>query len=102
MAWGNLSAPSLTGGRALEPEQYLWIAVMARAVHDAFAVSDYHEARQALAWLKGFSDDFKFVCELAGRNPRYVHDKLIKQLNERENYFNELRKATPSRNMSQM
>ena len=102
MAWGNLSAPSLTGGRALEPEQYLWIAVLARAVHDAFAVSDYHEARQALAWLKGYSDDFKSVCDFAGRNPAYVRMKLIKQLNERENYFNELRKANPSRNMSQM
>ena len=102
MAWGNLSAPSLAGGRALEPEQYLWIAVLARAVHDAFAVSDYHEARKALAWLKGNSEDFKEVCEMAGRNPAYVHMKLIKQLNEREKYFNELRRENPFSYLSQM
>ena len=102
MAWGNLSAPSLTGGRALEPEQYLWIAVLARAVHDAFAVSDYHEARKALAWLKGNSEDFKEVCEMAGRNPAYVHMKLIKQLNEREKYFNDLRRENPFSYLSKM
>ena len=102
MSLGNLTAPRLTRDAALEPEQYLWIAVLARAVHDAFAVSDYHEARQALAWLKGFSDDFKFVCELAGRNPRYVHDKLINQLNEREKYFEELRKDNPFSYLSKM
>jgi hypothetical protein len=100
MAWGNLAAPSLTGGRALEPEQYLWIAVLARAVHDAFAVSDYHEARKALAWLKGYSDDFKEVCEMAGRNPNYVRMKLIKQLEEREKYFDDLRKENPFSNLS--
>jgi hypothetical protein len=100
MAWGNLAAPSLTGERALEPEQYLWVAVLARAIHDAFAVSDYHEARQALAWLKGNSDDFKFVCELAGRNPNYVYTKLIKQLNEREKYFDDLRNNNPFSNLS--
>ena len=38
---GNSTAPNLTGGRALEPEQYLWIAVLARAVHDAFAAVSY-------------------------------------------------------------
>ena len=102
MAWGNLSAPSLTGGRTLEPEQYLWIAVLARAVHDAFAVSDYHEARKALAWLKGNSEDFKEVCEMAGRNPAYVHMKLIKQLNEREKYFDDLRRENPFSYLSQM
>ena len=100
MAWGNLVAPSLTGGRALEPEQYLWIAVLARAVHDAFAVSDYHEARKALAWLKGYSEDFKEVCEMAGRNPNYVRMKLIKQLEEREKYFDDLRKENPFSNLS--
>ena len=102
MAWGNLSAPSLTGGRALEPEQYLWIAVLARAVHDAFAVSDYYEARKALAWLKGNSEDFKEVCEMAGRNPAYVHMKLIKQLNEIEKYFDDLRRENPFSYLSQM
>ena len=102
MSLGNLTAPRLTGDAALEPEQYLWIAVLARAVHDAFAVSDYHEARQALAWLKGNSDDFRLVCEMAGRNPRYVHDKLIQQLNEREKYFNHLRRENPYSYLSKM
>ena len=91
MAFTNITGPSLTGERALEPEQYLWVAVLARAVHDAFAVADYREARQAVAWLGSMSKDFRLVCEMAGRNPSYVHDKLLKQLTEREKYFNGLR-----------
>jgi hypothetical protein len=39
---------------------------------------------------------------MAGRNPRYVHDKLIQQLNEREKYFNDLRRENPFSYLSKM
>ena len=74
-----------------EPEQEMWIAVLARAVHDAFGSIDYFEANKAISWLKGYSKDFRDVCEYAGRNPQYVHNKLIKEVTKREKYFNDLK-----------
>ena len=74
-----------------EPEQEMWIAVLARAVHDAFGSIDYFEAEKAIAWFKNFSKDFRDVCEMAGRNPKYVHDKLIKEITKREKYLHDLR-----------
>jgi len=98
----NHHAYALTGGRDLEPEQYLWIAVLARALHDAFGITDYTESKRALSWLNGYSKDFRFVCELAGREPKYVKDKIQKQLDEREAYFEQLQKTYPHRNLSHM
>ena len=77
--------------RNKEPEQEMWIAVLARAVHDAFGSIDYFEANKAISWLKGYSKDFRDVCEYAGRNPKYVYDKLIKEVTKREKYFNDLK-----------
>ena len=77
--------------RNKEPEQEMWIAVLARAVHDAFGSIDYFEAERAIAWFKNYSKDFRDVCEMAGRNPKYVHDKLIKEIKKREKYFNDLK-----------
>ena len=91
MAWGNISAQPMYGERHLEPEQEMWIAVLARAVHDAFGSLDYLEASHAIAWFKSNSKDFKDVCEYAGRNPKYVHDKLIKEVTKREKYFHDLK-----------
>jgi len=90
MAWGNISAQPMYGDRHLEPEQEMWIAVLARAVHDAFGSADYLEANKAIIWLKGYSKDFRDVCEYAGRDPKYVRAKLIKEVTKREQYFNNL------------
>jgi hypothetical protein len=91
MAWGRMSAQPMYGERHLEPEQEMWIAVLARAVHDAFGSADYLEASKAIAWLKSYSKDFRDVCEYAGRDPKYVHAKLIKEVTKREKYFHDLR-----------
>ena len=91
MARGNISAQPMYGDRHLEPEQEMWIAVLARAVHDAFGSADYLEASKAIAWLKSYSKDFRDVCEYAGRNPKYVHTKLIKEVTKREKYFHDLK-----------
>ena len=80
MAWGNIVAQPMYGDRHLEPEQEMWIAVLARAVHDAFGSLDYLEASKAIAWFKSNSKDFRDVCEMAGRDPKYVHRKLIKEV----------------------
>jgi len=91
MAWGNMVAQPMYGERHLEPEQEMWIAVLARAVHDAFGSGDYLEATKAITWFKSNSKDFKDVCEYAGRDPKYVHRKLIKEVTKREKYFHDLK-----------
>ena len=91
MARGNICAQPMYGDRHLEPEQEMWIAVLARAVHDAFGSADYLEASKAIAWLKSYSKDFRDVCEYAGRDPKYVHTKLIKEVTKREQYFQNLK-----------
>jgi len=61
----------------------LWIAVLARAVEDALKVGEYdydlirHSARY---WFRSYNADFRLVCELAGRNPSYVREKMLKQI----------------------
>ena len=74
-------------GEKKNPLQELWAAVLATAIHDAFNQVGIIEARSAIAWLKGYSEDFRLVCEYANRNPKYVYKKLIKKLKEREDYL---------------
>ena len=55
------------------PERRLFIAVLSQAVHDAFSSHvPGLEKRQAQAWLMGNSEDFKIICENAGRDAKYV------------------------------
>ena len=65
------------------PEQRLFIAVLSQAVHDAFSshVSGL-EKRQAQAWLTSNSRDFKEICELSGRNSKYVLTKIRRRILE--------------------
>jgi len=61
----------------------LWIAVLSRAVEDALRTGEYDQdltRHSARYWFKSYSTDFRLVCELAGRNPRYVREKMLKQI----------------------
>ena len=63
----------------------LWIAVLARAVEDALKgdESDRNlDRRAARYWFRNYSTNFRLVCELAGRNPRYVREKMLKRIGE--------------------
>ena len=66
-----------------EPEQKLWIAVLAKAFDDAFYCTDERAALEALSWIKHGSD-FNQVCGLAGRNGTYVKAKMLNKVIERE------------------
>jgi len=71
-------------GRKKEPEQNLWIAVIAKALDDALYQNDLREAQIGIAWVQGRSKNFKFVCHLAGYDWKYVYDKVIKKVNKRD------------------
>ena len=44
-----------------EPEQKLWIAVLAKAFDDAFYTTDQRAALEALSWIR-HGIDFNYVC----------------------------------------
>ena len=69
-----------------EPEQKLWIAVLAKAFDDAFYSADERAALEALSWIKHGSD-FNYVCGLAGRDPNYVRKKMLNKVIEREAFI---------------
>ena len=66
-----------------EPEQKLWIAVLAKSFDDAFYCSDERVALQALSWIRHGSD-FNYVCGLAGRDPNYVRKRMLDKVIEIE------------------
>ena len=66
-----------------EPEQKLWVAVLAKAFDDAFYCSDDNAAIDALRWIK-HGMDFNYVCHLAGRNPNYLRKIMLDKVIERE------------------
>ena len=76
----NSQAIPLVDPNARDPNHDLWVAVLGKAVHDAFFTTgkqmiDYYETQLALSWLDGNSTDFKIVCHLAGRDFSYVKKK---------------------------
>ena len=70
--------------RNKEPEHNLWISVLSKAVEDAFQGNDFPEALKAISWIKHSNGDFKKVCQMAGRSPEYVRERILQSLLERE------------------
>ena len=66
-----------------EPEQKLWIAVLAKAFDDAFYTTDERAALEALSWIR-YGSDFNYVCGLAGRDPNYVRKRMLDKVINRE------------------
>lgn len=83
-----------TGDKVVSPERDLWVAVLGRALLDAFreapklnlnlAVNRTHgmyykyNRDQARHFFLEGGEYFKEVCEMAGRNPQYVKEKVRK------------------------
>ena len=83
--------------RALSNTQYLWVCVLGRAVQDALIVNDWVETRNAIAWFEAAGPDFKLVCDYAGRNPAYVHRKIIPKIKERKRSMTEVKEKYGTR-----
>ena len=67
--------------RSVVPETKLFTAVLAQAVHDVFSTHvEKNDKRQAMDFLTQDSWHLRMVCELAGRNPDYVREKIRKKL----------------------
>ena len=68
-------------------EQRLWIAVLTQAAHDAFKTADKFSRDSARSWLLGNSNNFRRVCEFAGRNPDYVREKIKKKILKNKGWY---------------
>ena len=69
------------------PEHYLWVSVLTKAAHDALYSSDWRESKQAIEWFKRKGSNFRKVCEYAGKSPEYVYEKMIEQIQKREDHM---------------
>ena len=86
------------------PEKRLFVAVLSQAVHDAYSnhVSAV-ERRQAQAWLLGNSNDFKNICENAGRDSKYVIARIRKKILKANGWNVDISlRTTPPRRRRQM
>ena len=71
------SQANLPGPRVLMPEEKLFIAVLSQAAHDAFSTHvEKFDRDAARAFFMNKGKRFRDICELAGREPRYVHEKV--------------------------
>ena len=86
------------------PERRLFIAVLSQAVHDAFSSHvPGLEKRQAQSWLMSNSEDFKIICENAGRDAKYVLTKIRRKILEKNGWnVNLSLRTTPPRRRKQM
>ena len=76
--WINSSAPDV---RKTNPETHLFTAVLSQAVHDVFSTHvDKVDKAQAMDFLTEDTWHLRMICELAGRNPDYVRQKIRKKL----------------------
>ena len=75
------SSSAYTSDHMDSPERRLFIAVLSQAIHDEFAehVPSYEKER-ARTWLMSNNKDFRDICELSGRNHRYVFEKIRKKI----------------------
>ena len=68
---------NILGSQVLTPEERLFIAVLSQAAHDAFSTHVGKLERDAArAFFMNNSRWFKDICELAGREPQYVYEKV--------------------------
>tara|TARA_R110002167_G_scaffold214668_1_gene419436 strand:+ start:206 stop:478 length:273 start_codon:yes stop_codon:yes gene_type:complete len=73
----------LRGNRTADPETKLFTAVLSQAVHDVFSTHvEKIDKAQAMDFLTEDSSHLRMICELAGRNPNYVRQKIRKKLLE--------------------
>jgi len=68
---------NLPGQRVLMPEERLFVAVLSQAAHDAFSRHVQKFDRDAArAFFLNNTRRFRFICEMAGREPQYVYEKV--------------------------
>ena len=72
---------NISDSRVLLPEEKLFIAVLSQAAHDVFSSHvQKHDREAATAFFMNRTKRFRDICELAGREPQYVYEKIRKRI----------------------
>jgi len=72
-----VSQANILGSRVHMPEEKLFIAVLSQAAHDAFSTHVGKLERDAArAFFMNKGKRFRDICDLAGKEPQYVHEKV--------------------------
>ena len=66
--------------KIVSPEKDLWVSVLSRAALDAVRGPTRIDRDQAQHFFLKGGTHFRNVCEFAGRDPRYVQQKMRKQI----------------------
>ena len=78
---GWVNQANTPGARVLMPEERLFVAVLSQAVHDAFSIHVGKLDRDAArAFFMSNSKRFRTICEMAGREPQYVYEKIRRKI----------------------
>ena len=73
----RVSQANILGSRVHVPEEKLFIAVLSQAAHDAFSTHVGKLERDAArAFFMNKGKRFRDICDLAGKEPQYVHEKV--------------------------
>ena len=73
----RVSQANILGSRVHVPEEKLFIAVLSQAAHDAFSTHVGKLERDAArAFFMNKGKRFRDICDLAGKEPQYVHEKI--------------------------
>jgi hypothetical protein len=76
-----VSQANFVGRGALSPEEKLFVAVLSQAVHDVFSTHvQKYDRDAAIAFFMNRGQRFRDICELAGREPQYVYEKIRKRI----------------------
>jgi len=68
------------GDQVTLPEKELWVSVLSRAALDVVRNSNRLERDQACAFFLKGGRHFINICEMAGKNPDYVQEKMRKYI----------------------
>ena len=78
-SWVNQA--DVPGPKVRMPEEKLFTAVLSQAAHAAFSTHVGKLARDAArAFFINKGKRFRIICELAGREAQYVHEKVRKKI----------------------
>jgi len=84
---------TISSDRVTLPEKDLWVAVLYQAVFDACKGPIDYPRREARNFFVNGGYHFRLICEMAGRNPGYVQEKVKKVIDKNETNIRNILKS---------
>ena len=98
-AW--VGQANLHGSRVLLPEEKLCAAILSQAAHDVVSPHVGRLERDAAkAFFINKSERFRIICEMAGREPQYVHERMKRKILKANGWNMDISMHTPHQRSS--